>query len=103
MNQMYCYCKKGVLVVHESRCIVTVRKECWWYMNQSRCIVTVRIGVLVVHESDVRCIVTVRIGVLVVHESDVRCIITVRKESWWYMTISCQMYYYSKKGSVDCT
>ena len=36
MNQMYCYCKKGVLVVHESdvRCIITVRKECWWYMNE---------------------------------------------------------------------
>ena len=28
--QMYYYCKKGVLIVHESdvRCIITVRKEC---------------------------------------------------------------------------
>jgi hypothetical protein len=54
-------------VVHESdvRCIITVRKECWWYMNQMYCY----------------C----KKGVLVVHESDVRCIITVRKECWWYM------------------
>jgi hypothetical protein len=54
-------------VVHESdvRCIVTVRKECWWYMNQMYCY----------------C----KKGVLVVHESDVRCIVTVRKECWWYM------------------
>ena len=30
LHVMYCYCKKGVLVVHESdvRCIITVRKEC---------------------------------------------------------------------------
>ena len=67
-------------MVHESdvRCIVTVRKECWWYMNQMYCYC--KKGVLIVHESDGRCIVTVIKGVLVVHESDVRCIVTVRKE-----------------------
>ena len=39
LSDAYYYCKKGVLVVHESdvRCIITVRKK----------------GVLVVHESDV--------------------------------------------------
>jgi hypothetical protein len=54
-------------VVHESdvRCIITVKRECWWYMNQMYCY----------------C----KKGVLVVHESDVRCIVTVRKECWWYM------------------
>ena len=57
MNQMsdvLNYCKKGVLVVHESdvRCIITVRKECWLqYMNHiSDVFITVRKGVLVVHE-----------------------------------------------------
>ena len=82
---MYYYCKKGVLVVHESdvRCIITVRKECWWYMNQmSDDIITVRKECWW-YMNQMYCYC--KKGVLVVHESDVRCIITVRKECWWYM------------------
>ena len=53
-------------MVHESdvRCIVTVRKECWWYMiHHVKMYYYCKKGVLTsVHESDVRCIITVTIG-----------------------------------------
>ena len=33
-SDSYCYSKNRSVGVHESDVIVTVRKECWWYMNQ---------------------------------------------------------------------